>query len=91
MGTVLTPVFCMWFGRRGTVLFNTIPLCLGCGLQLFAKLGNVWEMLLIGRFIWAIGCGVVAVIIPIFISEISPNRFRGGLASMHGMMIGLGR
>lgn len=67
------------FGRRKTLIFVGvlyIVSALGCALA-----NNVW-VFTISRFIGGLGIGVSTVSAPLYISEISPPRYRGRLAGL---------
>lgn len=71
-------------------MINSFILIVGLSLQFFSEPADIWALLLIGRMIWGIGCGVIAVLIPMYLSEIAPQRFMGAIASLHGMALGFG-
>jgi sugar porter (SP) family MFS transporter len=67
------------FGRRKTLIFVGILYivsALGCALA-----NNVW-VFTISRFIGGLGIGISTVSAPLYISEISPPRYRGRLAGL---------
>lgn len=67
------------FGRRKTLIFVGVLYifsALGCALA-----NNVW-VFTISRFIGGLGIGVSTVSAPLYISEISPPRYRGRLAGL---------
>jgi sugar porter (SP) family MFS transporter len=67
------------FGRRKTLLFVGILYivsALGCALA-----NDVW-VFTVSRFIGGLGIGISTVAAPLYISEISPPRYRGRLAGL---------
>ncbi len=71
-------------GRRLLLVITSVIFLVGTVICVLA--GNiVW--LLIGRLIVGIGVGMASFIAPLYISEISPPRYRGGLVSLNQLMI----
>ncbi|KAJ3677441.1 hypothetical protein LUZ60_003165 [Juncus effusus] len=67
------------FGCKRTLQLDSIPLILGAFLS--AQANSLDEMLL-GRFLVGIGIGVNTVLVPLYISEISPTKYRGTLGTL---------
>ncbi|XP_042425080.1 probable plastidic glucose transporter 1 [Zingiber officinale] len=67
------------FGSRRTFQLDTIPLILGALLSAQAHTMN--EMLW-GRFLVGLGIGANTVLVPLYISEVSPTKYRGSLGSL---------
>ncbi len=76
------------FGRKNTLIFTSL-------LFLVSALGSGFAtssvMLMVARLIGGIAVGGVSVVIPTFISEISPAKTRGTLGTMNqlGIVIGI--
>ncbi|KAE8075626.1 hypothetical protein FH972_014322 [Carpinus fangiana] len=66
-------------GCRRTVQIDTIPLILGAILS--AQAHSLDEMLL-GRFLVGLGIGVNTVLVPIYIAEVAPTKYRGSLGTL---------
>ncbi|XP_074573571.1 putative plastidic glucose transporter 1 isoform X1 [Curcuma longa] len=66
------------FGSRRTFQLDTIPLMLGALLSAQAHTMN--EMLW-GRFLVGLGIGANTVLVPLYISEVAPTKYRGSLGS----------
>ncbi|KAK3184422.1 hypothetical protein Dsin_031708 [Dipteronia sinensis] len=66
-------------GCRRTFQIDTIPLILGAIIS--AQAHSLDEMLL-GRFLVGLGIGVNTVLVPIYISEVAPTKYRGSLGTM---------
>lgn len=75
------------YGRKPTVV-----LC--CGFYLVGTLlmtcAPSWEFLLCGRIITGLGVGVSLVIVPVYVSEISPKEVRGKLVTIFDVSINAG-
>ncbi|KPK32429.1 MAG: hypothetical protein AMS24_04270 [Chlamydiae bacterium SM23_39] len=74
------------FGRRLTLFFVSILFLLGTTLVI----GKIFLFFLFGRFIQGIGVGIVSSVVPLYISEISPIKYRGALVSLNQLAIVLG-
>ncbi|RCH99340.1 myo-inositol transporter, partial [Rhizopus stolonifer] len=61
---------------------------IGSTLLAFAPSYNV---LLSGRFVVGLGVGMASMIIPVYISEISPKNFRGRLSALNNIIITFGQ
>lgn len=57
----------------------------------FSKLAASFEMLIIGRFIVGLYCGLCTGFVPMYVEEISPTSLRGALGTLHqlGVVIGI--
>lgn len=66
-------------GFRRTLQVDTIPLILGAVLSAQA---HSLDQLLWGRFFVGLGIGANAVLVPIYISEVAPTKYRGSLGSL---------
>ncbi len=60
---------------------------IGGGLAFSSKAFSSPELLILGRFLCGINMGVVCGMVPLYLTEISPNEFRGKAASANTMAI----
>ncbi|OQU89457.1 hypothetical protein SORBI_3002G193800 [Sorghum bicolor] len=67
------------FGCKRTLQIVSIPLIIGALLS--AQADSLDEMLL-GRFLVGIGIGVNTVLVPLYISEVAPTKYRGTLGTL---------
>lgn len=74
-------------GKRNTLLLSAISIGIG---SLLMSLSNFFTMILIGRTIIGIGCGINTVLVPIYLSEISPSQIRGSVGVMNQLAIVFG-
>ncbi|KAJ7570475.1 hypothetical protein O6H91_01G121500 [Diphasiastrum complanatum] len=66
-------------GRRRTFQLDMLPMILGAALS--ASTQTVGGMLL-GRFLVGLGIGVNTALVPLYISEVAPTKYRGALGSI---------
>ncbi|EFJ32048.1 hypothetical protein SELMODRAFT_439936 [Selaginella moellendorffii] len=78
-GSVSGGVLADKIGRRRTFQLDMIPLVLGPAIS--ANAHTVNEML-IGRALVGLGIGINTSLVPLYISEISPTKYRGALCSL---------
>ncbi|KAF7065445.1 hypothetical protein CFC21_071546 [Triticum aestivum] len=68
-----------YLGCKRTLQIDSIPLIVGAFIS--AQAHSLDEMLL-GRFLVGIGIGVNTVLVPIYISEVAPTKYRGTLGTL---------
>ncbi|PIN05506.1 putative transporter (major facilitator superfamily) [Handroanthus impetiginosus] len=65
-------------GCRLTFQLDTIPLILGA---IMSAQAHSLDEILFGRFLVGLGIGVNTVLVPIYISEVAPTKYRGSLGT----------
>lgn len=63
----------------------------GGTLMAFSKMAKAVEMLIIGRFIIGLFCGLCTGFVPMYISEVSPTSLRGAFGTLNqlGIVVGI--
>ncbi|KAL2928889.1 putative plastidic glucose transporter 1 [Bienertia sinuspersici] len=79
IGSLVSGTLVDKLGCRRTFQIDTIPLIIGAILS--AQAHSVDEVLW-GRFLVGLGIGVNTVLVPIYISEVAPTKYRGSLGSL---------
>ena len=75
------------YGRRKTVMLAALIFVIGAiGAGLSPSVGA----LIAFRFVLGLGVGLASLIVPLYISEVSPANVRGGLVSLNQLMITIG-
>lgn len=87
LGALFTGSLADKIGRKQTMTLNTTVFVLGAAMIAFA---HSYEMLLLGRFISGIGVGVISVVGPLYLSEISPPHLRGTFVSAYQLALSIG-
>ncbi|KAM0415712.1 hypothetical protein ACHAPT_013328 [Fusarium lateritium] len=65
-----------WISRKRSITVSVVVFTIGSALQTSAV---NYAMLVVGRFIGGIGIGQLSMVVPLYISEISPPEIRGTL------------
>ena len=71
--------FCRAFGRRPVMFVASILFIIGAGVNAGAQ--NV-AMLVVGRLLLGFGVGCGNTLIPLYLSEVAPHKYRGSLNMM---------
>ncbi|XP_068425750.1 solute carrier family 2, facilitated glucose transporter member 3 [Clinocottus analis] len=79
------------FGRRKSMLLSNILAIIGGSLMGLSALCGSFEMIIIGRLIIGMFCGLCTGLTPMYVGEISPTAVRGAFGTLHqlGVVIGI--
>uniref|UniRef100_A0A1A7YT84 Major facilitator superfamily (MFS) profile domain-containing protein n=1 Tax=Iconisemion striatum TaxID=60296 RepID=A0A1A7YT84_9TELE len=79
------------FGRRKSMLISNVLALLGGGLMGLSSLSRSFEMVVIGRLVIGLFCGLCTGLTPMYVGEISPTALRGAFGTLHqlGVVIGI--
>uniref|UniRef100_A0A668TDA5 Solute carrier family 2, facilitated glucose transporter member 1 n=1 Tax=Oreochromis aureus TaxID=47969 RepID=A0A668TDA5_OREAU len=90
-GSFSVGLFVNRLGRRNSMLMANILAFISAVLMGFSKMAKSWEMLIIGRFVVGLYCGLSTGFVPMYVGEISPTALRGALGTLHqlGIVIGI--
>ncbi|XP_026226358.1 solute carrier family 2, facilitated glucose transporter member 3 [Anabas testudineus] len=79
------------FGRRKSMLLSNVLALLGGGLMGFSSLAQSFEMVIVGRLVIGVFCGLCTGLTPMYLGEISPTALRGAFGTLHqlGVVIGI--
>lgn len=86
-GVLISGVFSLRFGRRGTILVSALVFALG---SIFCAFAPGAGTLIAARFFLGIAVGMASFVAPLYLSEIAPQSVRGALISMYQLMITIG-
>lgn len=87
LGVAVAGVFSDYFGRKKAMVVSAVLFSLsglGCAIA-----GNFNE-LIIYRMVGGVGIGIVSIISPLYISEVSVAKYRGRLVSLYQLAITVG-
>ena len=76
------------YGRRIGIMCAMLVYIVGIIVQIAAQ--QAWYQVMIGRIITGLAVGILSVLCPLFISEVSPKNLRGTLVVCFQLMITLG-
>ncbi|XP_063166120.1 solute carrier family 2, facilitated glucose transporter member 3-like isoform X2 [Candoia aspera] len=91
IGSFSVGFFVNRFGRRNSMLMVNVLAIAGGILMGFSKMARAVEMLIIGRFIIGVFCGLCTGFVPMYISEVSPTALRGAFGTLNqlGIVVGI--
>lgn len=77
--------------RRKSMLLANILAVLGGGLMGLSTVTQSFEVVIIGRLIIGVFCGLCTGLTPMYVGEISPTAVRGAFGTLHqlGVVIGI--
>ncbi|CAM9846789.1 unnamed protein product [Lampetra planeri] len=90
IGAFSVGLFVNRFGRRNSMLVNNILAVIGGVCMAFTKLASSFELLIVGRFIIGIHCGLLSGFVPMYVGEISPTSLRGAMGTLHQLSLVIG-
>ncbi|KAG7274667.1 hypothetical protein CRUP_004591, partial [Coryphaenoides rupestris] len=82
-------------GRRNSILMVNILSVAGAALMLLSKAAESFEVLIMGRLVFGVFCGLVFSLNPLYIQEVSPTNLRGAFATLNqvafasGILVGM--
>lgn len=80
LGSIVPFLLMDRIGRKGTLLFATIP---KIASWILIGLAATITQLYVGRILAGIGCGITYAVMPMYLGEVSSKRTRGPLGSIH--------
>ncbi|XP_029308176.1 solute carrier family 2, facilitated glucose transporter member 1 isoform X2 [Cottoperca gobio] len=78
------------FGRRKSMLLSNILALIGGGLMGLSSVSRSFEMVIIGRLIIGIFCGLCTGLTPMYLGEIAPTAVRGAFGTLHQLALVIG-
>ncbi|XP_068172189.1 solute carrier family 2, facilitated glucose transporter member 9 isoform X2 [Antennarius striatus] len=90
LGTLLVPSILRRLGRKGTLLLNNIFAVIAALLLSLGEMAKSFEMLIIGRIIVGVDCGIGLSALPMYLGEISPRHIRGSIGQFNSIFICMG-
>uniref|UniRef100_A0A915E4T2 Major facilitator superfamily (MFS) profile domain-containing protein n=1 Tax=Ditylenchus dipsaci TaxID=166011 RepID=A0A915E4T2_9BILA len=86
-GALSTNLITKKVGRRNGLFANGVLNVLGACLVYFAKPVNAPELLIVGRLILGANVGLGSGIVPMYLMEITPLKYRGAAGTAHEIAI----
>lgn len=77
--------------RRKSMLLSNILALVGGGLMGLSLVAKSYEMVIIGRLIIGVFCGLCTGLTPMYVGEVTPTAVRGAFGTLHqlGVVIGI--
>lgn len=69
------------------MLLNNVTAFAAAALLGFAKLANTYWLLILGRFVIGINCGINSALAPLYLTEIAPVNLRGMLGTVNQLLV----
>lgn len=91
IGSFSVGLFVNRFGRRNSMLIVNLLAIIGGCLMGFCKLAESVVMLILGRLVIGLFCGLCTGFVPMYIGEVSPTALRGAFGTLNqlGIVIGI--
>lgn len=89
VGGLLTACVADRFGRKGGLLLNSGLVFAAAALLTLSKGAGSCELLVAGRFVAGINAGLTAGLAPMYLTEISPVRYRGAAGTIYQLVLTL--
>ncbi|KAG8431048.1 hypothetical protein GDO86_019493 [Hymenochirus boettgeri] len=91
IGSFSVGLFVNRFGRRNSMLFANVLAFIAAIFMGFSKMASSFEMLIIGRLIVGLYCGLTTGFVPMYVGEVAPTSLRGALGTLHqlGVVVGI--
>ncbi|TRY96198.1 hypothetical protein DNTS_009399 [Danionella cerebrum] len=79
------------FGRRKSMIIVNVLALIGGGLMGLCTLCSSFEMIIAGRLVIGLFCGLFTGLTPMYIGEVSPTPLRGAFGTLHqlGVVVGI--
>ncbi|EEA26287.1 sugar transporter, putative [Talaromyces marneffei ATCC 18224] len=74
-------------GRRGGLFVSSFMVVLGV---IFQTASHYLGMLIVGRLLLGYAVGLISCLVPLYVADCAPARFRGALVSMYQFNVGIG-
>lgn len=78
------------FGRKRGLLLAGVIGIIGAAFMGTCKMLKTFELLIIGRFVIGVNCGLYTSLSPMYVSELAPINLRGGLGTVNQLAVTIG-
>ncbi|XP_037715338.1 solute carrier family 2, facilitated glucose transporter member 3 isoform X2 [Drosophila subpulchrella] len=79
LGAPFAPIFSARLGRRGILVLSGMLILVSCICQLFCRMANSIEMLLLGRLIGGLAAALIYATQPMYLVELAPAELSGSV------------
>lgn len=83
--------FFLVINRRKSMLLANVLALVGGALMGLSSLAQSYEMVIVGRLVIGVFCGLFTGLTPMYVGEIAPTALRGAFGTLHqlGVVIGI--
>jgi len=78
------------FGRKNGLLYTQSLSLIGAILSGCSRPAQAYEMLIIGRLMIGVACGLFTGLVPLYITEVAPVNIRGGMGTLNQLAVTTG-
>ncbi|KPP71528.1 solute carrier family 2, facilitated glucose transporter member 3-like, partial [Scleropages formosus] len=91
VGSFSVGVMANKFGRRNSMMIVNVLALIGAALMGFSTLSSSFEMVIAGRLVIGLFCGLCTGLTPMYVGEVSPTSLRGAFGTLHqlGVVVGI--
>lgn len=91
IGSALSAWSSSLFGRRMTVILSSLLALTGAVAFVLSKLTDSVSLIIVGRVLSGIHCGLSSSLVPMYLMELSPCEYRQAVGILHclGMTVGI--
>ncbi|VDM28132.1 unnamed protein product [Toxocara canis] len=75
------------YGRKATVFLNNIWATIGAVLMMICYSTKIWYFILLARLVFGFNAGITSVLVPVYLTELSPDNLRGTIGTCHQLFI----
>ncbi|KAI1885821.1 hypothetical protein AGOR_G00207730 [Albula goreensis] len=90
VGSFSVGVLANKFGRRKAMLLSNILGIIGGVLMGLSTVSNSFEMVIVGRLVIGLFCGLCTGLTPMYVGELAPTSLRGAFGTLHQLGVVLG-
>uniref|UniRef100_A0A1B6E846 Major facilitator superfamily (MFS) profile domain-containing protein n=1 Tax=Clastoptera arizonana TaxID=38151 RepID=A0A1B6E846_9HEMI len=87
VGGALTGIVSNKIGRRSGLIYTNILVFVSAIMLGISKTIKSYEIIIVGRFIIGVACGLFAGLAPMYLNEISPTSMRGAVGTVYQLML----
>ncbi|XP_067653601.1 solute carrier family 2, facilitated glucose transporter member 1-like [Haliotis asinina] len=87
VGGLLAGLWADFFGRKKGSLINAVIGIGAAALLYFGRMAASYEMIIVGRLVVGLNCGLYTALAPIYLSEIASVNIRGALGVLHQLFV----
>ncbi|XP_062847843.1 solute carrier family 2, facilitated glucose transporter member 3 isoform X2 [Trichomycterus rosablanca] len=91
IGALCVGILVNRFGSRKSMLLSNVLALIGGGLMGLSNVAQSYEMVILGRLVIGIFCGLCTGLTPMYVGELAPTALRGAFGTLHqlGTVVGI--